>query len=65
MILFKKKCNYCKEKIEKGDEVWMEVKIPEFINKVRCVFCCMEHANLYVQNIKGTPSRNSCPYCRS
>ncbi len=64
MNLFKKKCNYCGSKIEKGEKVFAEVKVPEFKEKVKRVFCSQEHVELYIKNIKGTLSANSCPYCK-
>jgi len=63
MDLFKKKCAYCGEKINKGDEIFEKVKVPEFKNKVKKSFCSKEHAELYQKNIKGTPRRNFCPHC--
>ncbi len=64
MALFKKKCEYCKEKIEKGKEIWARVKVPEFIDSKVKVFCCNEHVELYKKNIIGTPSKSSCPFCK-
>ena len=64
MALFKKKCAYCNEKIEKGKEILIEVKVPEFKNKVKRNFCNPEHAELYKKCITGTPSKSSCPYCK-
>lgn len=64
MNLFKKKCKYCGKKIEKGEEVFWEVKVPEFKNKVVRVFCSEEHAELYKKCIKGTRARSSCPFCK-
>ncbi len=63
MTLFKKKCQYCGSKIEKGKEVFEKVKVPEFKDKVKKPFCSKEHAELYQKNIKGTPRRNFCPRC--
>jgi len=65
MVLLKKRCTYCKERINKGDEVWEEVKVPEFKNKIIKSFCSKEHAELYKKNVKGTSSRSSCPYCKN
>jgi len=65
MNLFKKKCFYCKIKIEKGGEVFTEVKVPEFKNKVIRAFCSKEHAEFYKKYVKGILSKNSCPYCRN
>jgi hypothetical protein len=64
MGLFKKKCAYCNKKINKGDEILAEVKVPEFINKVTRAFCSPEHVELYKQYVKNIPKVNSCPYCR-
>ena len=63
MVLFKKKCQYCGSKIEKGEEVFAEVKVPEFKDKVKKPFCSKEHAELYKKCIKGTQRRNFCPRC--
>ncbi len=64
MSLFKKKCAYCRAKINKGEEIFEKVKTPEFKEKVIKPFCSEEHAELYKKYIKGTPSKSSCPYCR-
>ena len=65
MGLFKKKCNYCGVKIEKGEEVFAEVKVPEFKDKIVKPFCSKEHAEFYKKYVIGTKSANSCPYCRT
>jgi len=64
MGLFKKKCEYCKEKINKGKEVFEEVKVPEFKDKVIRAFCSEEHAELYKKCITGTRAKSSCPFCK-
>jgi hypothetical protein len=63
MALLKKRCTYCKEKINKGEEVWEKVKVPEFTGIRPQPFCNKEHAELYKAEIKGTPRRNFCPHC--
>lgn len=63
MIFFRKKCKYCKEKINKGEEVWEKVKVPEFTGLRIRAFCSREHAEFYKKNIKGTPVRKCCPSC--
>lgn len=63
MALFKKKCQYCGSKIEKGKEVFEKVKVPEFTGVCLRPFCSKEHAELYQKNIKGTQRRNFCPSC--
>lgn len=63
MKLFRKRCFYCNKKIKKGNEIYGEVKIPEFsVTKIKS-FCSKKHLEAYQDNIKGTPSRSSCPYC--
>ena len=63
MSLFKKTCTYCKKKINKGDEVWEKVKVPEFKEAKLRPFCTKEHAELHKSNIKGTPRTSYCPRC--
>jgi len=63
MSLFKKKCAYCKEKIDKGKEVWREVKVPEFTGLHLLPFCCKEHSEFYKKNVKGIPRTKYCPRC--
>jgi len=65
MGLFKKKCAYCNKKINKGDEILVEVKDPAFIDKVIRAFCSLEHVTLYKQYVKNIPRGNSCPYCKT
>jgi len=65
MGLFKKRCAYCKKKINKGEEVWEEVKIPEFTGMRLLPFCNKEHAEFYKKNIKGTKTTSFCPRCRT
>ncbi len=64
MNLFKKKCKYCGSKIDKGKEVWKEVKIPEFTGNRLMPFCSEEHAESYEKYVTGTPSRSSCLRCK-
>jgi len=64
MSLFKKKCQYCAEKINKGEEVFEKVKVPEFIDYKVKTFCSKEHAELYKKKVKEAPKIKSCPLCR-
>lgn len=52
MGLFRKKCEYCGKKIEKGEEVFRDVKVPGFIGTREKAFCCSEHANNYEKEIE-------------
>lgn len=61
--LFKKKCTYCGEKIEKGNEHWADVKVPEFAELKKKPFCKEEHADEYRAKVFGTPSPGGCLKC--
>ena len=52
MDLFRKKCEYCKEKIDKGKEIFKDVKVLGFIGTRKKAFCCEEHANSYEKEIE-------------
>jgi len=52
MDLFRKKCEYCKEKIDKGKEVFRDVKVPGFIGTRKKPFCSDKHANNYEKEIE-------------
>ena len=64
MTLFKKKCHYCKEKIEKGKEIFRDVKTPGFIGTKEKAFCCKEHTESYEkeveEHLKNSKSVGSC-----
>jgi len=53
MGLFKKKCEYCKEKIDKGSEMFRYVKDPAFIGTRERVFCSEEHADSYEEESRN------------
>ena len=63
MGLFKRRCTYCGKKINKGEEVWEKVKIPEFTGIRLRAFCSKEHAEFYKKCVKGTPRTSFCPRC--
>ncbi len=52
MNLFRKKCTYCRKKIEKGKEVFRDVKDPTFIGTKKKAFCCSEHADNYKKDLE-------------
>ena len=61
MGLFKKKCEYCKKKIEKEQEVFREVKAPVFVGTKQKVFCCPKHADSYEREVSNAKKcRSSC-----
>jgi len=53
MNLFRKECEYCKEKIEKEQEVFRNVKDPVFVGTKRKAFCCENHADKYEEEVKN------------
>jgi hypothetical protein len=59
MTLFKKKCQYCKKKIEKGEELFRSVKGPVFVGTKQKTFCCSEHADSYEYEIKNVKKCSS------
>lgn len=63
MSLLKKKCEYCGEKIEKGEIVFGDVKPPELTKVCKKPFCTEAHIEKYQSEVKGTPRRNFCPSC--
>lgn len=61
MSLFRKKCEYCREKIEKGKEVFRDVKDPVFVGTKGKTFCCSEHADAYEKEVNNAKKcRSSC-----
>ena len=63
MKLFKKKCEFCGKKIEKGKELFGKVKVPEFADPIKKPFCNESHIEKYTENILGTPSKSLCMKC--
>jgi len=63
MNLFKKRCEYCKVKIDKGKEVTEVVDIPELVGPRSKPFCCKEHAQKFKCEIVATPRTSFCPSC--
>ncbi len=51
MNIFRKKCEYCNEKIDKGEEVFDNVKVPGFIGTKKRAFCCEEHVKVYKKEV--------------
>jgi hypothetical protein len=61
--LFQKKCEYCNKKIKKGTGVVASVKVPEFTGWRERNFCSCEHADRYVEEVRGTKRTKFCPTC--
>lgn len=53
MGLFRKKCEYCKEKVDKGKETFRDVKDPVFTGTRKKAFCSEEHADSYEEESKN------------
>lgn len=62
---FRKKCEYCRTRVEKGKEINRNVKVPGFIGTYPRYFCCEEHANNYEKEIEELTkqSKNSGRSC--
>lgn len=61
MSLFKRKCEYCKKKIDKGNEVFRNVKDPVFVGTKEKSFCCESHADKYEEEVKNAKKcKSSC-----
>lgn len=52
MSLFRKKCEYCRTKIEKGEETKRDVKVPGYTGTYLKNFCNDDHADKYEQEIE-------------
>ena len=61
MGLFKSRCDLCGEKIPKGQEVFKEVKVPEFSEVKKRPFCSEDHVNTFQYEVKGTKRTSYCP----
>lgn len=61
MGLFRKKCEYCRNKIKKGDEIIRYVKDPVFIKIKQKAFCSKEHADNYEYEVSHEETcKSSC-----
>jgi hypothetical protein len=62
MNIFRKKCGYCRKKIEKGKEYFGDVKVPGYIGTFKKPFCSKDHALEYIKeiNTKTTQKRSCC-----
>jgi DNA-directed RNA polymerase subunit N (RpoN/RPB10) len=64
MGFFKKKCFSCKKKIEKGKEVFADIKVTYLKGIHNRAFCgkkCVEAYKEYERNMPNVP--NTCPSC--
>ena len=55
MGLFKKKCEYCRQKIDNGEEHFEEVKVPGYTGVFKKPFCSKDHASDYIEEINKAP----------
>ena len=63
MALFRKKCEYCNNKIDRGKEVKRNVKIIGFVGTHPKYFCCEEHANRYEKEVSEHCKKGSSGGC--
>ncbi len=63
MGLFAKKCEYCRTKIEKGNEIKKDVKVPGYVGTHPKNFCCEEHVEKYVEEINNRPQQKGGGGC--
>ena len=63
MNLFKKSCEMCGKNIEKGKEIFVEVKVPEFRGLKKRPFCSKECVENFKENVTGTLRTRYCPSC--
>lgn len=57
MGLFRKKCMYCREKIEKGRETFADVTLIGYVGTFNKPFCSDEHVSKYNEEIKNRPKK--------
>lgn len=61
MGLFRKKCEYCKSKIDRGKEIFRDVKDPVFIGTKEKSFCSFDHADYYEEeSMNAKKSSGGC-----
>lgn len=63
MSLFKKKCEYCGENIEDGEDVCKDVKVPGLIGTRKKAFCCSDHASKYEEETSKKKSSGGGGCC--
>ena len=57
--LFRKKCEYCKSKIEKGREVYRDVKVPGYLGTKKKAILSDEHADSYEKEVEDRLAKTS------
>ena len=64
LAIFRKKCKYCRGKIESNDVVKRNVKVPGYIGTFEKTFCSEEHADMYEQETEAKQSTGKkCGCC--
>jgi len=53
----------CGKNIEKGKEIFVEVKVPEFRGLKKRPFCSKECVENFKENVTGTLRTRYCPSC--
>ena len=52
MGFFGKKCEYCRTKIESGEEIQKDVRVPGYLGTHPKNFCSEEHSTQYEQEVE-------------
>ncbi len=60
MALFRKRCTYCGNKIEKGREIFKNVKVAGMHGNFDKAFCSEKHVDIYE---KKSNKKNKCGSC--
>ncbi len=63
MGLFKKRCMYCKEKIEKGHEKFADVKVIGYVGTFKKPFCDDDHIIRYNKEVEEMVKNKSGCCC--
>lgn len=64
MGFFRKKCELCHEKIDKGNEIVASVKVPVFVGLKEKHFCSEKHVEEYKEYAANVPRvANMCSMC--
>ncbi len=53
MLLFKKKCEYCRTKIETSTLVKRNVKVPGYVGTFEKSFCSEAHADAHEEELEN------------
>ncbi len=64
LAIFRKKCEYCRGKIEPNGVVKRNVKIPGYVGTFEKTFCSEEHADAYEEELENKQNASKkCGCC--